>query len=118
MPGSLKTAVYRMHWYGNDYFRLRSGEWFCLHWKTGQDRGLSFQESAFFSQPAQAEVREYCEHYYQQRLQLLPQLRVHWQPVSNALKTVFTDEDLLRLDSLSDFTDSYRKAADDFPALP
>lgn len=115
MTSLLKTAVYRMHWYGNDYFRLRSGEWFCLHWRTGQDRGLPFQEQAFFTQPARPEACKFCEQHYQQRLHLLPHLRAHWQPVASALKTVFTDEELLRLDSLTDFTDSYRLDASAFP---
>jgi len=100
-------AIYEWRRSGNIYFRLADGTWYCRFVREGVD-DYPYRSSHWVVRIAGAEVTKECEAHYQQRLKLLPNLRVHWQPVATALGREFTDAELLRLDEVPDFQGSHQ----------
>lgn len=118
MAGLLSMAVYRMYWYGNEYFRLADANWYCLVWQSGLKDISPLSSLAWLEHPADEEACQHCEEHFQLRVSILPELRRHWHQVEAALRTTFTDEELLRLDSIFWLSDSYSKEAIDFSRRP
>lgn len=112
MTALTKIASYRMYLYGDEYYRTYNGVWYLSYLQYDcPEPGKSKQ----IERIADDETSQQCEQFYQERCMLLSQLRAHWQPVANALQTVFTDRELLRLDSIHPFADSYSKMANSLP---
>lgn len=99
-------AIYQCRRFGNLYFRLADGNWYCRFVRSGVD-DHPFRDSHWVERVAGSEAARECEAHYQRRLQLLPNLRMHWQPVACALGQEFTDAELLRLDEISGFQGSH-----------
>ncbi|MEH3174234.1 hypothetical protein POW79_19780 [Enterobacter quasiroggenkampii] len=100
-------AIYEWRRSGNIYLRLADGTWYCRFVREGVD-DYPCRSSHWIVCIAGTEVTREYETRYQQRLKLLPSLRVHWQPIATALGRDFTDAELLRLDEVPHFQGLYQ----------